>query len=449
MKRQQQQHHHDVVDPVPVAVEAAAVIEEVSPFSFSSSSSSTQSTVVPSSNASFGTLKQSSSAVMQNNVSVDDILATKLNQMSLEERTIGLHDLHGVAEKPKWEETPTFIQTKLEEMSQILNNNDDDADMPGIVDSQPSATSTATTIMTMTTTTTPYDNAAAADDGDDDDLEDDDDDHASSSESSSVVTASTETTTDTTTTKDDVPISKDAYNMALSINREYVNEIKTLCLRAENYNPNEAASLTMRFFHRKLYLFGPNHLCRDIQQSDLLEDDDTAGDGAEAINALRQGLMQLLPYRDRSGRAILFIDGKVNEVCKSTKTVCRVIFYMSMVALQDSETQRAGIVLIYYAIGQTHHIAGRTIELWENWKSTPWNIVALHYCLEANQKAKGVMTPSLFTLFHNFQSRNSSRFRFHTGTFCCIICFPLSFLFLSARVNFDSSPPSILFIHGQ
>jgi hypothetical protein len=169
------------------------------------------------------------------NKALDDLLGSKLNRMSLEERSNGLHDLHGVADIE--EETTEMLRAKLNEMNQAL--------------------------------------AAAAS-------------HASSSR--------------------DVR----AYQKAIAMRPEYVWRLKLPCLRAERYNSQEAARRLLRFFDRKLELFGEARLVRDITRDELNEDEN---------DALEQGLFQVLPDRDRAGRAILFIDGMVNASHSTTTVV--------------------------------------------------------------------------------------------------------------------------------
>jgi hypothetical protein len=150
---------------------------------------------------------------------VDNLLSAKLNKMSMEQRSDGLYDLHGVADLEN--ETPEMIQEKMEEINEAL---------------------------------------------------------ALSCTSNSVD-------------------SRD-YEKAYSMSREHVEKIKRLCLRAEIYNSEEASARVLRFFTRKRELFGEERLVRDITMRDL---------GEEATTLLRRGLWQLLPQRDRAGRAILFL----------------------------------------------------------------------------------------------------------------------------------------------
>mmetsp|Transcript_60362 Transcript_60362/g.90998 ORF Transcript_60362/g.90998 Transcript_60362/m.90998 type:complete len:472 (+) Transcript_60362:71-1486(+) len=162
-----------------------------------------------------------------------------------------------------------------------------------------------------------------------------------------------------------------AYEAALVMSKEYVDDFKILFLRAEAYNGREAAARMIRFFDRKRHLFGEETLTRDIRLSDF-ED--------EEMEALRQGVFMMLPQRDRSGRSIVAVNGRVN-IMYSTHQVMRVVFYVLMMAAQDEEgAQKRGIVAIYHGFGQPHTIQGRAFEFWKIWRALPSRIVACHYC---------------------------------------------------------------------
>jgi hypothetical protein len=172
---------------------------------------------------------------------VDDLLNAKLREMSVEERSDGLHDVHGVAENLE-EETPEMLQAKVLEMNEAL-----------------------TIIM------------------------------ASSSRSKSSVKTITH-----------------AYKKAVSKSRDYVERLKIPCLRAESYNSERAAERLIRFFSRKMELFGEETLVKELTQRDCLDQ--------QEMKCLNEGVTQVLSHRDRMGRAILFMHGKSN-VTYSTKTV--------------------------------------------------------------------------------------------------------------------------------
>lgn len=95
----------------------------------------------------------------------------------------------------------------------------------------------------------------------------------------------------------EIPV-KPAYDQAIGENREYVEDpkLRLAFLRAESYNAKRAAIRFVKFMDGKLEYFGPECLTRRIHLSDLDED---------AVAVIKSGCMQLLPDRDRAGRAVV------------------------------------------------------------------------------------------------------------------------------------------------
>jgi hypothetical protein len=93
-------------------------------------------------------------------------------------------------------------------------------------------------------------------------------------------------------------IDKMAYRQARHLDESYVDngDFMLMFLRASSFDIKSAASRIVAFFEAKLELFGPEKLAKDITWDDLDGDD---------IKCLESGYAQILPGRDRSGRAIL------------------------------------------------------------------------------------------------------------------------------------------------
>ena len=89
--------------------------------------------------------------------------------------------------------------------------------------------------------------------------------------------------------------SKPAYDLASSTSKEYTSskKIRLMFLRAESYDPCNAASRMVRFFDEKNKLFGADKLTKDITLDDLDLDD---------IITLKNGFYQVLPEKDCVGR---------------------------------------------------------------------------------------------------------------------------------------------------
>ena len=91
---------------------------------------------------------------------------------------------------------------------------------------------------------------------------------------------------------------KASYELAYSTNAEYVRSLRIMFLRAERYNVKKAANRMIGFFERKENLFGAEKLTKDISLNDLDDDDKIA---------LGSGFIQVLPEKDRAGRAVLLL----------------------------------------------------------------------------------------------------------------------------------------------
>jgi hypothetical protein len=91
---------------------------------------------------------------------------------------------------------------------------------------------------------------------------------------------------------------KKAYDKAKFLLPDYVGNrtFRLMMLRVESFNACEAAQRVVRYFEEKLELFGQDKLARDIKLADLDDDD---------LISIESGYMQVLPVRDRSGRAVL------------------------------------------------------------------------------------------------------------------------------------------------
>ena len=87
----------------------------------------------------------------------------------------------------------------------------------------------------------------------------------------------------------------DGYKIAITQGERYVQNHRLMFLRCESYNITRAAIRMISYFDFKLRLFGRNLFTRDVKISDLDKDTQIC---------LESGYFQILPQRDRSGRAI-------------------------------------------------------------------------------------------------------------------------------------------------
>lgn len=91
---------------------------------------------------------------------------------------------------------------------------------------------------------------------------------------------------------------KKAYETAKALDAKYVRSrsLRLPFLRAVGFDASLAAKRIVQFFEAKQELFGTDKLVRDIRLDDLDRDD---------MAILQSGLGQILPLRDRAGRAII------------------------------------------------------------------------------------------------------------------------------------------------
>jgi hypothetical protein len=108
------------------------------------------------------------------------------------------------------------------------------------------------------------------------------------------------------------------YDFCESQNPQYVQDLKfrLLFLRSvgANLEPQLAAQRLMAFLEHKLQLFGPNLLCETITLSHLSKDD---------MDFMKKGAMQLVPARDRAGRAVIVIFPSLFEKSKTHENAVR------------------------------------------------------------------------------------------------------------------------------
>jgi hypothetical protein len=91
---------------------------------------------------------------------------------------------------------------------------------------------------------------------------------------------------------------RDAYTAAARKDSSFTHSrtLRLKFLRAEHFDSKKAAARLVGFFERKLELFGPDPLARDLLISDLNEEDQ---------KCLKSGLMTLVPEMDKAGRGIM------------------------------------------------------------------------------------------------------------------------------------------------
>jgi len=199
---------------------------------------------------------------------------------------------------------------------------------------------------------------------------------------------------------------KEAYLQALSQNSVYVHDRDFLVrfLRADRYQPKQAAHRLVGFFAYKRELFGTDYLTKEITLDDLYENE-------EDRKTLEGGLYQVLPGRDRSGRVVVgkFHDPKFANLPLLSKL--RVFYYVTMVSMEKEEDHKKGVVILVFNMYRENN---RT-ETWKNctllW-NLPVRVTAFHICHDGDPKVRilvslGIMAMGPFSRMH---------LRVHEGT---------------------------------
>jgi hypothetical protein len=174
-------------------------------------------------------------------------------------------------------------------------------------------------------------------------------------------------------------------------------------LRAEKYSPKLAARRTIKHFEKKLDLFGVEKLGKQITLDDL---------GHEDLETLRSGGFQPIPSFDSGGRVILF-ERFQNIRYKDERNLFRVIWYISMVLVEEYDAGR-GLVVVSFQNGPfspdlfDRNVYKQTINLI---KSIPAKLVGYHFCFD---DIRYRMVWGLATVFIGKEARLTARD--HEGT---------------------------------
>jgi hypothetical protein len=231
--------------------------------------------------------------------------------------------------------------------------------------------------------------------------------------------------------------SEAALALALKRNVAYVDNIKIRLqfLRCDSFDAKAAAERFARHFKMKLELFGEDKLTKDIIQDDLDE---------ETMEYLYSGRYQNLPLRDKSGRHVSLFITKLNSysAAKDISLVrccfwrilllnllmphylylCRPclfhqmrrIFYSAMVNVDSLETQRKGMVLVLWALGNSNSGFRLSVNTPRKTaavqRAVPCKIVGFHICYDTI-----FLKPILATFQLGCDLFAGIRFRSHYG----------------------------------
>jgi hypothetical protein len=187
-------------------------------------------------------------------------------------------------------------------------------------------------------------------------------------------------------------------------------EFRLSFLRAERYDIEKAAIRFIDYFEEKRRLFGVDNLTTKIKLKDL---------DSETKDCLESGQIQLLPGRDRAGRAVIVGTKKLafNGVERQDeRSTLRAFWILCSIALEDVETETNGVVFVKYAIGgasdDSNNGFHRRICNWGNiLRALPLRVASIHYCVENHARKQAANLSALLLGGSNFV-----RVRCHAGS---------------------------------
>ena len=124
-------------------------------------------------------------------------------------------------------------------------------------------------------------------------------------------------------------VGTEAYFLAELMDRQYVFDRERRCqfLRADRYQPQEAADRLIRYFATKSKLFGTDKLTTDIRLDDLEE---------EALQVLQSGAYQESPVQDSAGRTIVLYIMSLRSYTNPDSVVSFGMFYYVLIVISST-----------------------------------------------------------------------------------------------------------------
>lgn len=185
-----------------------------------------------------------------------------------------------------------------------------------------------------------------------------------------------------------------SYEVAETMDRDYVSGIafRMMFLRANEFDPEISANHIIQFLDLKRYLFGQEKIAKKITLEDLDQYD---------TEYVKSGAIQISPLTDSAGRRILLFLPSCRKF-KAIENELRGRYYTMMSMLESEETQKEGVVGIYYAMGNPDEAkhGSNTGSLWKlplRWASfhgcvSDWQTYCLAsvaiYCTPVNLRPK-------------------------------------------------------------
>jgi hypothetical protein len=225
--------------------------------------------------------------------------------------------------------------------------------------------------------------------------------------------------------------SKMAYDLARSMSEEYTcsKKIRLMFLRAESFDPYNAASCMVRFFDEKCELFGADKLTKDITLDDLDPYD---------IMTIESGFLQMLPEKNCAGRKVFCIFPKLKGVRTAQNIVSydvimkqddyiwslsvgahlfrfqlRAGYYLMMRSVEkDEDVQKRGVVGCAYNVVSGLNFDVQLVRKWGRLRNVlPLRFDSAHVCYN-DQRVVPVVSLAIFIM----QTHTRVRLRTHYGS---------------------------------
>jgi len=180
----------------------------------------------------------------------------------------------------------------------------------------------------------------------------------------------------------------------------YVNnrDFRLRFLRSENFDAKKAAIRLMKFMNLVLEFFGAFALFRPIKLADFKRSE---------LKVLQTGWLQVLPFRDRSGRKVFTWIGNMGFQYNPVLRM-KIIIYMLLAGTRDIESQQKGIVTVVWPSAsspssaciknknkQLLYVSYTNIAM----AALPIKICAVHYFILYNYSYRRCLRPSERMLF--------------------------------------------------
>jgi len=191
---------------------------------------------------------------------------------------------------------------------------------------------------------------------------------------------------------------KDAYNVAESMSPAYVHSsvLRLKFLRGERFCARPAALKLVKHFEYKRYLFGSSKLVKDIEQDDLSDED---------ISVLYSGYVQWSPLKDSSQRTVSILFPLMSSTEVPVMSRMRVSFYLRMIAIEDLDFQRNGMVIIVSSaeFGSSFELDFNgwregAIRSGEQTEALPGSLQGLHICFPRDRSFRSFLFSSLIKI---------------------------------------------------